>query len=527
MNVNLAGILEQSARLFGDRTAIVDGPVRLSYREMERRVTAVDAGLRALGVGPGDVVAMLMLNSHRHLELWFAIPRGGAVLNDLNIRLAPAELSFILEDCGATALIVDDAFVPLGLALAESCPTIRAIVHAGDGVAVAGTMSYEALVAENAGTTEPVREVPEDTLAGIFYTGGTTGLPKGAMLSHRNLIENAKHVLIAWGYQSDDVYLHAAPMFHLADGASTYSITACGGRHVIIPAFEPEVAVATIETERVTRALLVPTMLNLIVNHPVTATRDLSSLRQIIYGASPMPEELLRQVMAAIDCAWAQAYGMTEASPLVTYLPAEDHARGSAGEEPHATRLKSAGRAVIGVQVSVRRPDGSETEPGEPGEVWVRGPNIMLGYWKRQDETAAALVEDGWYRSGDAAHMDADGYVYIVDRLKDMIITGGENVYCTEVENALYSHPLVLEAAAFGVPDERWGERVHAAVVLRPGTEACEHDLIEHCRDRIAGYKLPRSVEFHAGALPKSGAGKILKRELRQPHWELLERQVS
>ncbi len=527
MNVNLAGILEQSARLFGDRTAVVDGTARFTYAEMERRVAAVDAGLRSCGVGEGDVVAMLMLNSYRHLELWFAVPRGGAVLNDLNIRLAPAELAFILEDCGATALIVDDAFVPLGLALAGSCPTIRAVIHAGDGEALAGTTGYEALLAEHAGATEPARDVPEDTLAGIFYTGGTTGLPKGAMLSHRNLIENAKHVLIAWGYQADDVYLHAAPMFHLADGASTYSITACGGRHVIIPAFEPEVAVATIEAERVTRALLVPTMLNLIVNHPATATRDLSSLRRIIYGASPMPPELLRQVMSAIDCEWAQAYGMTEAAPLVSYLPAEDHARGSAGEEPHATRLRSAGRAVIGVQVSVRRPDGSETEPGEPGEVWVRGPNVMLGYWRRPDETAAALVDGGWYRSGDAAHMDADGYIYIVDRIKDMIITGGENVYCTEVENALYSHPGVLEVAAFGVPDERWGERVHAAVVLRPGAEACEHELIEHCRQRIAGYKLPRSVEFHADALPKSGAGKILKRELRQPYWEQLERQVS
>jgi long-chain acyl-CoA synthetase len=527
MNVNVAAILERSARLFGDRTAVVDGTVHLTYAEMDRRVAAIDAGLRGLGVAQGDVVAMLMLNSHRHLELWFAIPRSGAVLNDLNIRLAPAELSFILEDCGAVALIVDDAFAPLGAELAECCPTIRAIVHAGDGEALAGTVRYEDLVAEHAGTAEPVREVPEDTLAGIFYTGGTTGRPKGAMLSHRNLIENAKHVLVAWGYQEDDVYLHAAPMFHLADGASTYSITGCGGRHVIIPAFDPELAVATIEAERVTRALLVPTMLNLIVNHPATATRDLSSLRRIIYGASPMPEELLRQVMSAIGCEWAQAYGMTEAAPLVSYLPAEDHARGSAGDEPHATRLKSAGRAVFGVQVSVRRPDGSEAEPGEPGEVWVRGPNVMLGYWRRREETAAALAEGGWYRSGDAAHMDADGYIYIVDRLKDMIITGGENVYCTEVENALYSHPAVLEAAAFGVPDERWGERVHAAVVLRPGSEACEDDLIEHCRRRIAGYKLPRSVEFHAAALPKSGAGKILKRVLRQPHWEQLERQVG
>ena len=518
MSANLAGILEHSTRLFGDRTAVVDRDVRHSYSEMGRRVAALDTGLRSLGVGRGDVVALLMLNSHRHLELWFAVPRGGAVLNDLNIRLAPAELAFILADCGAVALVVDDAFAPLGLELAAGCPSVRAVVYAGTGEPVAETIAYESLVEAHAAAPAPMSEVPEDAVAGIFYTGGTTGMPKGAMLSHRNLVENAKHVLIAWGYREDDIYLHAGPMFHLADGASTYSLTACGGCHVIIPAFEPELTVATIAAERVTRALLVPTMLNLIVNHPQTPSHDLSSLRQVIYGASPMPPELLRQVVATIGCAWAQAYGMTEASPLVTFLPARDHELGIAGIEPHATRLRSAGRPVFGVEVSVRDEHGQPVDPGVPGEVWVRGPNIMLGYWQRPEETAAALDADGWYRSGDAAHMDADGYVYIVDRVKDMIISGGENVYSTEVENALYSHPAVLEAAVFGVPDERWGERVHAAVVLRPGHDAQAEELIEHCRQLIAGYKLPRSVELHADALPKSGAGKVLKRELRRPH---------
>jgi long-chain acyl-CoA synthetase len=528
MNVNLAGILERSARYFGDRPVVVDGNVRLTYREMAHRVAAFDTGLRRLGVKQGEVVAMLMLNSHRHLELWFSIPRGGAVINDLNIRLAPAELSFILADSDAVVLVVDDAFAPLGIELAQTCPTVRTVVYAGDGEAPEGTVSYETVVAANLETAEPMREVPEETLAGIFYTGGTTGLPKGAMLTHRSLTENAKHVLISWGYQDGDIYLHAAPMFHLGDGASTFAVTAVGGRHVIIPAFDAELAMATIEAEGVTRALLVPTMLNLMVNHPDVTTRDLSSLRRVFYGASPMPDDLLQQVMTAIDCCeWAQAYGMTEASPLVSVLPAEDHARGRAGEEPHASRLKSAGRPVFGVEVSIRRPDGSEAEPGEPGEIWVRGPNLLVGYWKRPEETEAALVADGWYRSGDAAYMDADGYLYIVDRLKDMIISGGENVYSTEVENVLFGHSAVLETAVFGVPDERWGERVHAAVVLHAGAEVSETELIEYCRQRIAGYKMPRSVEFHADALPKSGAGKILKRDLRQPHWEHLERGVS
>ena len=527
MNANLAAILERSARYHGDRTAVVDGALRLTYREMARRVAGIDAGLRRLGVGEGDVVAMLMLNSHRHLELWFAIPRGGAVINDLNIRLAPAELAFILEDCGAVALIVDDAFAPLGAELAEGSSTIETVIYAGDGEAPAGAVAYEEL-ASASGPLEPPRDVAEDTLAGIFYTGGTTGLPKGAMLTHRSLTENAKHVLIAWGYREDDAYLHAAPMFHLGDGCSTYAITALGGRHVIIPAFDPELTLATIEAERVTRTLLVPTMLNLIVNHPAVRTRDLSSLRRVIYGASPMPDELLRQVMEAIDsCEWAQAYGMTEASPLVSFLPPEDHVRGRAGEEPHATRLRSAGRPVLGVEVSIRRPDGSEAGVGEAGEIWIRGANLMAGYWNRDEETAGALVEGGWYRSGDAAHVDGDGYVYIVDRVKDMIISGGENVYSTEVENALYGHPAVLEAAVFGVPDPQWGERVHAAVVLADGQDVDEQELIAHCRTRISGYKVPRSVEFHVDPLPKSGAGKILKRDLRKPHWEQQGRQVG
>jgi acyl-CoA synthetase (AMP-forming)/AMP-acid ligase II len=511
---SLYATLRRAARQFGAREAVVDGDVRLSYSDLDRRAAGLHAGLLDRGVERGDVVAVLMLNSHRHLACWFALPRGGLVLNDLNVRLAPDELAFILDDCGAVALIVDDAFAELGAELLDRCSSLRLLVHD----------DFEALAA-----TEPVAPagVGEDTLAGIFYTGGTTGLPKGAMLSHRNLLENAKNVLVSWGYGPADRYLHAAPMFHLADGASTYALTWCGGSHVIVPAFDPALVLSAIEDERVTRTLLVPTMINVLVNTPGLDGRDLGSLRGVTYGASPMPADLLRAAMAAIDCEWAQAYGMTEAAPLVSYCPPEDHRRGAAGEEPYATRLRSAGTPVVGVEVEVRRPDGTPADPGEAGEIHVRGPNVMGGYWNRPEETAGALVGDGWYRSGDAAYADEDGYLYIVDRVKDMIISGGENVYCSEVENALFAHPAVLEAAVFGVPDERWGERVHAAIVLHDGETAAGEELIEHCRGRIAGYKLPRSIELHAEPLPKSGAGKILKRELREPHWAGLERQVS
>jgi long-chain acyl-CoA synthetase len=527
MTVNLCRTLERAASQFADSIAVVDGEKRFTYRELEGRVAAFDCGLRSLGIQDGEVVAVMMLNSHEHLELWFALPRGGFVINDLNIRLAPAELQFILEDSGAVALVVDDAFGESGSALAQACSAVRFLIHAGDGALPEGAIAYESVIASGAEAIEPARALAPTTLAGIFYTGGTTGRPKGAMLSHANVEVNAKHILISWGYDAEDRYLHAAPMFHLADGASTYALTAVGGRHVVIPAFDPELTVATIEAERITRVLLVPTMINLVVNHPGTAERDLSSISRITYGASPMPAELLRRAMELIDCEWMQAYGMTEASPLVATLPASDHERGARGEEPYASRLRSAGAPVVGVEVSVRRADGSVADVDEPGEIWVRGPNMMSGYWNRPEETAAAIDADGWYHSGDLARVDADGYLYIVDRVKDMIISGGENIYSSEVENALYDHAAVLEAAVFGVPDEHWGERVHAAIVLRPGLQADEAELIEHCRERIAGYKLPRSVEFHEEMLPKSGAGKILKRDLREPYWRGLERQVS
>jgi long-chain acyl-CoA synthetase len=385
-----------------------------------------------------------------------------------------------------------------------------------------GCLSFDELCTSGAGGA--AKPVDPDAIAGIFYTGGTTGLPKGAVLTHRNLVSNAKHTLICIGYDDTDTYLHAAPMFHLADGASTYAITWCGGRHVVQRAFEPAGWLQLVAGERVTRALLVPTMINMVINHPGIGGSDLSSLRSMLYGASPMPREVLAAAMAKLPCKWVQAYGMTEAAPIVTCLTAADHEAGAAGR--FAERLRSAGRAVVGVEVEVRREDGvTVCDVDEPGEVYVRGPNIMKGYWKRPDETAFALV-DGWYRSGDAATVDANGYIYIVDRVKDMIISGGENVYSVEVENAIYQHAAVLECAVYGIPHEQWGEQVHATIVVKPGASLGADELIAHCRPLIAGYKVPRSVDF-TDALPKSGAGKILKRDLRKPFWVGRERQVS
>jgi long-chain acyl-CoA synthetase len=524
MSENLGAALERAGRQVADREAVVDGETRWTYGELHRRVAGFDAALDELGLAAGDVVGVLGLNSAAHLVAWLGIPRSGRVLNDLNIRLAPAELEFILGDSAAQALIVDDAFLEAGRELANACESVEHLIYTGAGELPEGCISLTAMTSADG---SPPAAVDPEAIAGIFYTGGTTGLPKGAMLTHRNLVANAKHILIGLGYTDQDLYLHAAPMFHLADGLSTYGLTWVGGCHVIIPAFDPELWLRTVAAERVTRTLLVPTMVNMVVNHPAIDKHDLSSLREMVYGASPMPVELLRRAMEAIPCDWRQAYGTTEAAPIISFCGSEVHRRGAAGEEPYKGRLLSCGQPVVGVEAEVRREDGSLADVGEPGEIWVRGPNIMKGYWNRPVETAAALDEEGWYHSGDAAYVDDEGYLFIVDRVKDMIISGGENVYSTEVENAIYQHQAVLECAVFGIPDDEWGERVHATIVLRPDASASEDELVEHCRALIAGYKLPRSIDFHSEPLPKSGAGKVLKRELREPYWAGRERQVS
>jgi long-chain acyl-CoA synthetase len=509
MSEHLGTVLARSARLHAGHEAVVDGDRRWSYGELDGRVQALDAALDELGLGAGDVVAVLALNSAEHLVTWLAVPRSGRVLNDLNYRLSAAELEFILADCGARVLIVDDALGELGAQLAASVDSVEHLID---------PPRLEVIC--TSGARRPLDALDPDTLAGIFYTGGTTGVPKGAMLSHRNLVENAKHMLIAMGFDEHDVYAHAAPMFHLADGASVYSLTWIGGTHVIQRAFSPAGWLDLVQAERVTRSLLVPSMVGMLLDEPSLGEHDLSSMRGLMYGASPMPTAVLTRAMEAVPCDWYQGYGMTEAAPLVCVLSPEDHRAGVSGGEAVAARLRSAGRPIVGVEVEVRRGDGvTPCDVGEPGEIHVRGPNMMRGYWNRPEETAAVLSADGWYRTGDAAYVDEAGYVFVVDRIKDMIISGGENVYCVEVENAIHRHPAVAECAVFGIPDERWGEQVHAAIVLRDGAQLDREDLVRHCRTLIAGYKVPRSVAFHP-ELPKSGAGKILKRAMRAAYWE-------
>jgi long-chain acyl-CoA synthetase len=508
--------LRRAEALHGSADAVVDGDRTVTYAELARRVGALGAALDELGVERGGRVGFLGVNSLAHVECAIGVPAYGRVLVDINFRLAQSELKFMVDDCEVEALVVDRTQLDVARALRDECESLRELVLDAREPAPSDCLSYEALL-----DSEPIAAAPVDehALAAISYTGGTTGKPKGVMLSHRNLLANARHNLIATGHASADRWLHVCPMFHVAGTANLYACTWVGARQTVLPRFAaPEVA-DTIEREGITHVVLVPTMVSMLLDElDRRGGERLPSLRHVQYAASPIPPDVQRRLLEALDCEVVQFYGMTEAAPTVTRLDGEDHRGGR--------RLQSIGRPVVGVQAELRDLDGQRVPTGEVGEVWVRGPNVMLGYWNRPDATADALV-DGWYRTGDAGRADEEGYLFLVDRLKDMIITGGENVYSIEVEAALAEHTAVVEAAVFGIPHERWGEAVHAVVVTSADATVTPEELVEHCRRLIAGYKLPRSFDLRTEPLPRSAPGKLLKNQLRDPYWAGHDRRVN
>jgi long-chain acyl-CoA synthetase len=504
--------LRRAGQIRPSGTATIFGERRRTWRETEERVARLAGGLRGLGLPAGGRAAILALNSDRYFEYLLAVPMAGGAVVPINIRLAAPEIRYILEDSGAELLFIDDRFAPVLDALGDRMAALREIIHLGDGAPPAGMRAYEDLL--GAPRLADAIGADED-LAGIFYTGGTTGKAKGVMLSHRNLVMNAANVVAAFGYDADSIYLHAGPMFHLADGASTLAVTLVGGTHVFLAAFDPAGFLAAVPRQKVTHGLLVPTMINMLVNHPGFSGFDLSSLRRITYGASPMPDAVLRRALEMLPhVRFGHAYGMTEAAPLVTALDP----RYSTLEDPDAARRGSCGQAGQLVDVRIADLDDREVPRGTVGEVQVRGANVMLGYWNKPEETAQAL-RGGWYHSGDGGWMDEEGFVTIVDRLKDMIISGGENVYSAEVESAISALDGVAEVAVIGIPDDTWGEAVHAIVVPRAGRTLTADEVIAHCRGLIAHYKCPRSVAIRDEPMPLSGAGKILKSTLREPYW--------
>ena len=501
--------------------ATVCGDRKQDWATFQHRVECLAGALFSLGFQAGDRIGILSLNSDRYLESFFGLAWAGVVFVPINTRLAPPEIEFWLTDSGCSGLLVDDNFVPMMEQFRARLPGLRAVIHMGDRATPARQLGYESLIAAASAVPDAGRR--GDDLAGIFYTGGTTGRSKGVMLSHANILANAQNFYPGTGIALDTRYVHAAPMFHLADGAMTFLVTAYGGVHVFMPRFDPGALLRLVAAERLTHMLIVPTMVNMLVNHPEVEQHDLSSVQRVLYGASPMPEAVIRRALAILPQArFTQAYGQSEASPVMTLLPHQYHCF----EGPNSGRIKSAGQAAIGCEIRIHDVDDTEVPNGIIGEICGRGPLVMLGYWN-QPELTAHTLRNGWLHTGDGGYMDKDGFVYVVDRMKDMIVSGGENVYSAEVEEALYSAPSVAECAVIGVPDDRWGERVHAIVRLKPGMAAIDQDLIAHCHGLIANYKCPRSLEIRDEPLPMSGAGKILKADLRRPFWQGREKRIN
>jgi long-chain acyl-CoA synthetase len=511
-------LLLPTAKRSADRPCTTNAAtgVTHTYREHFDEVAQVIGALRGLGVGREDRYALMMANSPEYLVLFHAALLGGGVVNPLNLRFAPKELVYVLRDSGSTVCFVDQHFAPIIDQVREEAG-LEHVILVGDGDAP-NTTRYADLLA-SASPQIPDEGEESDPVV-LMYTGGTTGLPKGVLSNQRGQVMNAYHCLMALPYSHDSTFLLQTPMFHAASTLTMTSLAVAGGHIVTVPMFEPVTVMKAIGEFQPDFTVMVPTMIGMTLSHPDFTPDALAPLRHIGYGASPMPEVLLEKLATlypALDL-W-QVYGMTEASPLLTVLRPEDHRAGG-------TLLRSAGAPMTGIELSIRDVDGTELPVGVPGEVCARGGNYMIGYWNKPEATAEAFA-GGWYHSGDAGYLDEQGYLFLVDRVKDMIVTGGENVYSAEVENAIASHPAVLQVAVIGVPSDEWGEAVHAIVVLRDGAEATDVEIIDHAREYIAGYKVPKAVTFRSDPLPLSGAMKVLKRELRAPYWEGHDRNVG
>jgi long-chain acyl-CoA synthetase len=491
--------LGPAARLFPDRAALWSGDRWLTFAELGHRVAGIAGALSRHGFAPGDRLAVLMPNGADYLELVYACAWLGVIVVPLNVRLSVVEIDRILADARPRGLIRHSSLP------APTVPLAWQLV-----------LDQEHLDLEENGSRPSAINDPDAVLA-LIYTSGTTGHPKGVVITHANMLANVEHFDYWMPHRDGAVHLHAAPLFHIADFPVMFAAPAFGAAQVTIPKFTPQDFCQTVEHARVSHTVLVPTMVNLLTQFPELKNYDLTSLEEIAYGGSPMAPELIRRTREVLPgVRLVQGYGLSETG-FLTALRDNEHV---------GRRLTSCGRPAPGIEVRVADVSGGEVKAGETGELVARGANVMQGYWNNPEETSQAF-RDGWFRTGDVGRQDADGFFYILDRLKDMIVTGGENVYSGEVEAVIYEHPAVLEAAVFGIPDPKWGELVAACVVLKPG-ETLEADaLIAHCRRSLANYKVPRRIEFSETELPKNGTGKILKRVLREHFWDHQDRAVS
>jgi fatty-acyl-CoA synthase len=509
----------RASRLYGNKVGVIDGDRRFTYAEFDERTNRLANGLLDLGLDRGDRVALLGYNSYPLLEGYFGVLAAGGILLPMNIRLTPGEIAFILNDSGSTFLFVDVDFAQVIREIWPSLdrkPVVVWLTRVPEGLS--GCL-YDDLLAQSSADGPPDLEIDENAVAELFYTSGTTGRPRGVMLTHRNLYLHALNSLISMRAVDIDVQLHTIPLFHVNGWGTPQSLTAAGGTHVMLRRFDPGEALRLIEAEKVTRFFVVPTMLNMILNHPDVTTRDLSSLRLVVTGGAPTPPDMVRRGEELLRCDIIGGYGLTETSPVITFAADKSTMRGMPDQERWRRRA-STGVPSIGAEMTIVDDSGNELPwDGESvGEIVVRSNMVTKGYWNDPEGTEVAMAR-AWFHTGDVAVIDPEGYVTIVDRRKDIIVSGGENISSVEIEKVLFEHPAVLESAVIGIPDDTWGEVPAAIVTLRPGQEASAAELVDFCRGRLAGFKVPRRIEF-AAALPKGGTGKILKRELREPFWK-------
>lgn len=524
----LTEMLSRAKKLFPEKEAIRCGCHVLTYQAFACRVNSLAHTLNGMGIGKDDKLAVLLPNCHYFLEVYYAAALLGAVAVPLNFRLSPREISFILNDSESKALIADPMFSATVSAARrdEGCSLPVIWTARTESARSDGDFDYEEAIERNTGLPQLESPAQPEDCAQIYYTSGTTGRPKGVMLSHKNVYLHALGTVAELNLADRDVWIHAAPLFHLADAWATWAITLVGGTHVLVREFNAQAVLEIFEREKATITNLIPTMLNLMVNHPNAGKYDYSSLRVLLSGGAPIAPEVVRKIVDTFKCDYIQTYGMTETSPYLTLSLLKEHLKSLPKAEQLCFKAKT-GREFIAVELKVVNDHGEEVAPDEKevGEIIVRGDTVTKGYWKLPEETAKAF-RNGWLYTGDMAVIDTEGYVTIVDRKKDMILTGGENVYSTEVEHVLYLHPTVLECAVVGIPDDKWGEAVKGIVVLKAGHAATEDELISFCKERIARYKAPKSLDF-ISALPKTGSGKIEKKKLRDRYWQGTEKKVQ
>jgi fatty-acyl-CoA synthase len=522
MNIPLTPLrfLRYAQTQFSGKTGVVCGEQRFTYGQFAARVSQLAGELRAAGVKSGDRVAFLSTNCHRLLEAYFGVLDAGAVLLPLNIRLANSELAFVLNDAGVKILFLQQEFLGAVESFRKDVPSIEKFILL-DGQPAAKWLSpqnYDETLAAATPYRSDIMDVDEDALAELFYTSGTSATPKGVMLTHRNVYLHALSVGLAFNTGQQSVELHTIPLFHANGWGVAHSLTLLGGKHVMMQRFNTEEVFRLIEKEKVDACSLVPTMATALVNCPQRQKYDLSSLTRVVIGGAASSPTLVREVEEKMKCTCLSGYGLTETAPMLTTSHIKQGLKWE-GDDRYKG-LSSTGYAAPSMEVRVVDAEGNDVphDGNAIGEIVARTDGVMRGYWQ-QPEASAEALRGGWFHTGDMATINEDGYLLIVDRKKDIIVSGGENISSLEVEKALVAHPHVYEVAVVPVPDQRWGEVPKALVVLKPGAQATEEELIEFCRSRISHYKAPRSVEFFE-SLPKTGTGKILKRDLRKKYWQ-------